>query len=66
MKRTDPIKIRSLRFQGIAGPGILAKVAAELNRRTRKRLDWATPAEKLNQLLSENGNNTTHPVAPTA
>jgi IS30 family transposase len=27
-------------------------VAAELNNRPRKRLDWKTPAETLDQLLS--------------
>jgi len=35
------------------GPGFLAKVAAELNNRPRKRLDWRTPAEALDQLLSQ-------------
>jgi IS30 family transposase len=35
------------------GAGILANVAAELNNRPRKRFGWATPAERLNQLLSE-------------
>ena len=34
------------------GPGILANVASELNRRPRKTLDWATPAEALDKLLS--------------
>jgi IS30 family transposase len=43
------------------GPGILDNIAAELNARPRKRLNWATPAEVLNQLLAE-----TNPVAPTA
>ena len=46
------------------GPGILAHVAAELNNRPRKRLGWKTPAEALDQLLS----NPTDPfiVATTA
>ena len=35
------------------GPGYLEQVAIELNSRPRKRLDWATPAEALDQLLSE-------------
>jgi IS30 family transposase len=43
------------------GPGILDNIAAELNARPRKRLNWATPAEVLNRLLAE-----TNPVAPTA
>ena len=32
--------------------GYIAQVAAELNNRPRKRLDWKTPAEALHQLLS--------------
>jgi IS30 family transposase len=35
------------------GPGMLDQVAAELNARPRKRHGFATPAEKLHQLLSE-------------
>ena len=35
------------------GPGYLDKVAAELNARPRKRLQWRTPAEALDRLLSE-------------
>ena len=35
------------------GPGMLDQVAAELNARPRKRHNWATPAEKLHQLLSD-------------
>ncbi|BDH59359.1 hypothetical protein MTP03_42980 [Tsukamurella sp. PLM1] len=35
------------------GPGYLDLVAAQLNRRPRKRLDWHTPAEALDRLLSE-------------
>jgi transposase, IS30 family len=34
------------------GPGFLDHVAAELNNRPRKRLGWKTPAEALDQLLS--------------
>ena len=34
------------------GPGYLDYVAAELNNRPRKRLGWRTPAEALDQLLS--------------
>jgi transposase, IS30 family len=46
------------------GPGYLDYVAAELNNRPRKRLGWRTPAEALDQLLS----NSTNPpsVAMTA
>jgi IS30 family transposase len=35
------------------GPGYLDFVAAELNNRPRKRLDWKTPAEALDRLLSQ-------------
>jgi IS30 family transposase len=35
------------------GPGILENVAAELNNRPRKTLNWRTPAEALDKLLSE-------------
>jgi IS30 family transposase len=38
------------------GPGYLDKVATELNNRPRKRLDWRTPTEALNKLLSEQAN----------
>ena len=34
------------------GPGWLDQVAAELNARPRKRLNWRTPAEELDRLLS--------------
>src|SRR5215207_3970267 len=36
----------------VHGPGILENVASELNRRPRKSLAWATPAEALDKLLS--------------
>ncbi|MDN5724880.1 MAG: IS30 family transposase, partial [Propionibacteriales bacterium] len=35
------------------GPGYLDRVAIEMNNRPRKRLDWRTPAEALDELLSE-------------
>jgi IS30 family transposase len=35
------------------GPGHLAAVAAELNGRPRKTLDWRTPAEALNDILGQ-------------
>ena len=38
------------------GPGYLQQVALEMNNRPRKRLDWHTPAEALDQLLSEHNN----------
>jgi IS30 family transposase len=44
------------------GPGLLDQVAAELNARPRKRLDYETPAEALERLLSQ----PTEPVASTA
>jgi IS30 family transposase len=44
------------------GPGMLDQVAAELNARPRKRHGFATPAEKLEQLLSR----PTESVASTA
>lgn len=45
------------------GPGYLDKVAAELNNRPRKRLDWRTPAEALEGLLSNQSD--PHGVAGT-
>ena len=45
------------------GPGYLDKVAAELNARPRKRLDWRTPAEALEKLLSDQSD--PHGVAGT-
>jgi IS30 family transposase len=44
------------------GPGLLDQVAAELNARPRKRLDFETPAEALERLLSQ----PTESVASTA
>ena len=44
------------------GPGYLDKVAAELNARPRKTLNWRTPAEVMNTLLSGPNN---QPVATT-
>ncbi|WP_425577455.1 IS30 family transposase [Nocardioides endophyticus] len=38
------------------GPGYLQQVALEMNNRPRKRLAWRTPAEALDQLLSNNDN----------
>jgi IS30 family transposase len=35
------------------GPGYLQQVALEMNNRPRKRLHWHTPAEALDQLLSQ-------------
>jgi IS30 family transposase len=35
------------------GPGMLENVAAELNNRPRETLNWRTPAEALDKLLSE-------------
>nr|WP_139227651.1 IS30 family transposase [Nocardioides alpinus] len=35
------------------GPGFLEQVALQMNNRPRKRLDWRTPAEALDALLSE-------------
>jgi IS30 family transposase len=43
------------------GPGLLDNIAAELNARPRKRHAFQTPAEVLDQLLSETANN--HGVA---
>ena len=34
------------------GPGLLDQIAAQLNRRPRKTLNWRTPAEALDALLS--------------
>ncbi len=38
------------------GPGFLEQVAVEMNNRPRKRLNWRTPAEALDQLLCEHDN----------
>ncbi|TDD55906.1 IS30 family transposase [Kribbella antibiotica] len=38
------------------GPGYLDKVATELNNRPRKRLNWRTPTEALDKLLSDQAN----------
>ena len=35
------------------GPGVLERVAMEINNRPRKTLNWRTPAEALDKLLSE-------------
>jgi IS30 family transposase len=40
----------------VHGPGYLDFVATELNNRPRKTLDWKTPAEALDQLLSKPSN----------
>ena len=46
------------------GPGMLDNIADELNARPRKTLGWRTPAEALNELLSDKAS---HPdVAGTA
>ena len=46
------------------GPGMLDQIAAELNNRPRKTLDWRTPAEALDALLS--GGSSPPGVATTA
>jgi IS30 family transposase len=38
------------------GPGYLEQVAIEMNNRPRKTLNWRTPAEALDKLLSEHDN----------
>jgi transposase, IS30 family len=38
------------------GPGLLERVAIELNNRPRKTLGWRTPAEALDKLLSDHDN----------
>ncbi|MGA7148133.1 MAG: IS30 family transposase [Microbacterium sp.] len=40
------------------GPGILERVAIEMNNRPRKRLAWATPAEAYDKLLTEHEHTT--------
>ena len=44
------------------GPGMLDQIASELNSRPRKRHNWATPAEMLDKLLTNDNTE----VAPTA
>jgi len=39
----------------VHGPGILDLVATELNQRPRQTLNWKTPAQALNKLLSQHG-----------
>jgi IS30 family transposase len=46
---------------GFYGPGLLDNIAAELNNRPRKRYGFRTPAEMLDQLLSQSA--TDHGVA---
>jgi IS30 family transposase len=46
------------------GPGFLDHVADELNNRPRKRLGWKTPAEALDQLLSNPPGPTTVATTP--
>lgn len=41
---------------GFYGPGMLDNIAAELNARPRKTLNWRTPAEALERLLSDPSN----------
>jgi len=38
------------------GPGVLQRVAIEMNNRPRKTLNWRTPAEALDKLLSDHDN----------
>jgi len=45
------------------GPGLLDQVAAELNARPRKRLDYETPAEALERLLPSEPNQTVASIA---
>ena len=46
------------------GPGMLDNIAAELNARPRKTLNWRTPAETLGKLLCDQSD--PPGVAPTA